>query len=213
MASLMKALGRIQFIIYRWLRPPSIDCPTGKLFPNEPLRTPPSNFHQPKKTDWDSYTREAEESFSLLEPPSSCSMGKLLFRKILNTSAKHYIPQGHIPNMIPNLTETAYRLIIERDTIRSSSPTHQQIPELNKQIRHNIADSNRRKWIQTVEPCSHKCNPSRLWSILKSLNGKCTVTPLNQPITFSSKTLTRNLKIATAFVKQFTSIVPYISDP
>ena len=33
---------------------------------------------------------------------SSCSTGQLLFCKILNTShAKHHIPQGHIPNMIP----------------------------------------------------------------------------------------------------------------
>ena len=40
---------------------------------------------------------------------------------ILNTSAKHHIPQGHIPNMIPNLTEITKRLLIERDILRSSS--------------------------------------------------------------------------------------------
>ena len=37
-------------------------------------------------------------------PPfcSSSSTGEVLFRKVLNTShAKHHIPQGHIPNMIP----------------------------------------------------------------------------------------------------------------
>ena len=49
--------------------------------------------------------------------------------------------------------------------------------------------------------------------MLKFLNGKCNVTPPNQIITFSFKTLTRNLEIATAFTKQFTSIVPHTSDP
>ena len=49
--------------------------------------------------------------------------------------------------------------------------------------------------------------------MLKSLNGKRTVTPPNQPITFSSKTLTRNIEIATAFAKQFASIVLHTSDP
>ena len=62
----------------------------------------------------------------------------------------------------------------------------------------------------TVEYCSHKCNPSRLWSIFKSLNGK---SPQNQPITFSTKTLTSHLEIATVFAKQFTSIVPHTSYP
>ena len=42
--------------------------------------------------------------------------------------------------------------------------------------------------------------------MLKCPNGKRAVTPPNQSITFSPKTLTRNLKIATAFAKQFTSI-------
>ena len=49
--------------------------------------------------------------------------------------------------------------------------------------------------------------------MLKFLNGKRSVSPPNQPITFSSKTLTRNLEIATAFAKQFTSIVPHTSNP
>ena len=49
--------------------------------------------------------------------------------------------------------------------------------------------------------------------MLKFLNGKRAVTPPNQPITFSYKTLTRNLEIATVFAKQFTLFVPQTSDP
>ena len=41
--------------------------------------------------------------------------------------------------------------------------------------------------------------------MLKFLNGKRAETSPNQPITFSSKTFTRNLDIATAFAQQFTS--------
>ena len=55
--------------------------------------------------------------------------------------------------------------------------------------------------------------PSRLLNIIKSLKGKRADTPPNQPISFSSKSLTRNVEIATAFDKQFTSAVPYTSDP
>ena len=79
------------------LRPPSNHCPTRKLFPNEP---PHRTFINLRKADWDSYTREAEESFTLMGQSSSCNTGELLFRKILNISAKHHIPQDHIPNVI-----------------------------------------------------------------------------------------------------------------
>ena len=58
-----------------------------------------------------------------------------------------------------------------------------------------------------------KRKPSRLWSMIKSLNGKRAETPPNQPITFSSKSLTRNVEAAKAFTKQFTSAVSHICDP
>ena len=56
---------------------------------------------------------------------------------------KHHIPQGHIPNMIPNFTGIAKRLIIERDTLRSTSSSDPHIKELNPQVHHNIKISNR----------------------------------------------------------------------
>ena len=90
------------------------------------------------------------------------------------------------------------------------SPSDGELSSVSAQI-HHIKISNRQKWIQTIESCSHKCNPSHLWSMLKSHIGKRAVTPNNQPITFYSKTLTHNLEIATAFAKQFTSIVPHTS--
>ena len=101
------------------LQPPSNHYPTRKLFQNGLPKTSPSHFHFPKKkTDWDSYTREAEESFVLLGFPSSCSTSEPLFHKILNISAKHHIPQGHILNIShPYLTEIAKPIIIERDAL------------------------------------------------------------------------------------------------
>ena len=39
-----------------------------------------------KKADWDSFAREAEESFGRLELPSFSSTGEPQFRKILNSS-------------------------------------------------------------------------------------------------------------------------------
>ena len=102
-------------------------------------------------------------------------------------------------------------LIVERDTLHSYSLIDLHLHELNTQICHNIADSNRQKCSNAVESCSHECNPSRLWGIIKSLNGKRAETPPNQPMIFSSKSLTPNGEIA--FSKHFTSPVPHSNDP
>ena len=55
--------------------------------------------------------------------------------------------------------------------------------------------------------------PSRIWSIIKYLDGKRAETPPNQPTTSYSKSFTHKVEIATAFAKQFTSAVSHISDP
>ena len=123
----------------------------SEVIPEPPHRT----FVNLKRPDRDSYTREAEESFALLLGlPSSCSTGELLFRKILNTFAKHHFPQGHIPNRIPNRTESATRLLIERDALRSSSPP---LPLLTHRYQNSSHKSTTSK-----EYFSHKCNISRL---------------------------------------------------
>ena len=130
------------------------------------------------------------------------------------TSTKHNIPLGHIPKMIPNITEIT-KWLIERNALRSSSPSDPHIQELNAQIHQNIKNSNRQKWTLTVESGSHKCNPSRLWSRIESVNGRRAETPPNQPVTISFKSVNRNVEIATAFATQFTSTVshiPYTSD-
>ena len=144
--------------------------------------------------------------------PLSCSTGEKVFRKVLTTASKHHIPQGRVPNYIPNLPDSTKQLIKQRDTIRSNTPNHPSIHELDQTITKEIDDANRKKWLESVEMSSHKHNTSHFWSIIKSLSGKSTKTSPNQPITFNNRTLTRDLEIATAFNKQFTSIVQHRSD-
>ena len=115
------------------LRPLTNDCPTRKFFLNEnPINSLSLIFTNLKKGE--------------LGLVHSCSGG--IFRSTYlsstylthlptgephpvpqnhNSSAKHHIPQGHIPNMIPNLTEISKRLIVERDALRSSSPSDPHI--------------------------------------------------------------------------------------
>ena len=134
--------------------------------------------------------------FAHLGLHSSCSAGKLQFRKILNSSAKN-----HIPNITPNFTEITSPLLFPHTHIYTNS-THKAATKLQIPLHRN-----------GPKPLNHAPTnvSSRLWGILKSPSGKRTKTPPNQPITFSSKSLTRKGEIATALTKQFISPVP--SDP
>ena len=49
---------------------------------------------------------------------------------------------------------------------------HYRIFAVDIEIGHNIVDSNGQEWTQTVESRSHKCNPIRLWKVIKYLNRK-----------------------------------------
>ena len=135
--------------------------------------------------------------FALSGLPSPCSAVQPQFHKILNSSAKHHIPQCHIHNMTHNFTETTKRLIDVPDAFRSPSPTDLYSHELNAQISHNFANSNIQNWTQTVESCSQK-------------RAK---TPCDQPITLSYKSLTCNGEIVTVFPKQITFPVLHYNDP
>ena len=83
------------------------------FFPEPPHHT----FTNFRKANWNSYTWETEEGFSNLELLSSCSTGEREFRRVITNASKKYIPRGHIPNNIPNLTDSSKRLIIERDSL------------------------------------------------------------------------------------------------
>ena len=179
------------------------------VFPEPPHHT----FTNFRKANWNSYTWETEEGFSNLELPTSCSTGEKELRRVINKASKKHIPRGHIPNMIPNLTNTSKRLINERDSLRRLDPTDPHISALDTQITQEIRNSNRQTWIHKVESCSHKHNPSQFFKLLKTLSGNRTTPPPNQPITFNTKTLTDNHAIATAFNKQFTSISRHSTDP
>ena len=165
-------------------------------FDSNPPKPPRHTYINLRKADWVTFRNETEAFFAQLEPPSSCGVGDTQFCRILLSVALHHVPKGHIPNFIPNLADSTKKLIRQRDTIRSTNPTDPQIQILDQQISRDTAESNRRKWIETVETCSHKYNASQFWNIINSLKAKRPPSIPNQPITFNQTTLSTPRAIA-----------------
>jgi hypothetical protein len=139
--------------------------------------------------------------------------GEQVFRKILITASNHNIPLGFRRNFIPGLPSTAIPLINQRDNLRKQNPSDPHITRLNSEIEVAIRVSSRQKWIDKLSDSTLKNNPTKFWSLLKSLSGKNVRPPRNQPIAFKDKALTKAKSISRAFCKQYTSAIPHTSNP
>ena len=186
-----------------------ISNPNQNLNPSRPFKT----FLNFQKANWDSFTNETENLFSNLPFPSSASINEHTFRQILLTASKHSVPAGFRKNHIPNFPPNVSPLIQERDTLRQTDPTNPRIVLLNNQISQLFSQHSKKKWQDTLSSSDPKTNPSKFWSLLKTLSGKRNNPPPNQPISFGPKTFTSSKDISNSFIKQFTSISRHQTNP
>ena len=64
----------------------------------EPPKLGPSCYTHFRKTNWDFFTSEFENSFRDLPPPTFCGKGEKMFRQILQKASRRNISRGNIPN-------------------------------------------------------------------------------------------------------------------
>ena len=137
------------------------------------LSAPPKHtFTNFRRARWNDYLEETEADFAGLPLPASCEAGEVVFRKVLLKASLHHIPQGNVPHFIPKLSDEARALIRQRDSLRSTHPTHPQLGNLEQQVASEISNSKRLAWVSTVEQCSLGQDSGRYWSLLKTLSGK-----------------------------------------
>ena len=98
----------------------------------------------------------------------------------------------------------------ERDLIRETDPTAPALMKLNKEINKGINDHKREKWRDTVENIDSKTESSKLFKLIKNLNGGSKANN-NQAIKFKGKYISNPKKIADSFNKQYSSVVRHTS--
>ena len=161
------------------------------------------------KANWEDFTKLTEEEFSKSRKPTDVQKGEKWFRKIVNKVSKLCIPQGRIKSVYPEIPREAAELIKQRDELRSTDPTCENITQLNKDITDLVTNHRREKWRKSVEEIDRNCS-AKLFKLIKRLNGKSCATG-SQPIKFKGKYISNPSKIADKFNKQFTSVVEHKS--
>ena len=163
--------------------------------------------------DWDAFQAKTERLFSTARDPTSTTEGVKTFNRIINKTSNKTIPTGHRKNCRPGLSPELRRLISDRDRLRQQDHNDPTLPDLNRQITQRTQDEALKTWTEHVTSCNHTTNPSKFFRLLRSLSGKSTNPPPNQPINFDNKPYTKASAIASRFTKQFTCIKTHRQDP
>jgi hypothetical protein len=129
------------------------------------------------------------------------------------TASKHCIPSDHRKDYTPGLPRGAVPLVNRRDKLRRSDPLDPEIAGLNSNINDIICDSSRKAWADILELCGPRANTTKFWGLLRNLSGKHACQPLNQPITFGRKILTKPQSITKGFNHQYTSVCVHKQNP
>ena len=174
----------------------------------QPQRSENITYINFKKADWEKFENETEKEFDKLPSPSDIYKGEKTFRAILNKVSKLTIPHGRIKDILSEVPTEAVIKMKERDRLRESDPLSPEINQLNKDINNCITNHKREKWRETV---SEKMTSTKLFKLIKHLNGGNCKASENEGIRFKGKYITTPKKIANAFNKQYTSIVRHIS--
>ena len=182
-----------------------------------PTRTRKSytNFN---KANWTLFTTLAEELFQDIPAPVTSSGGTKTFNATLLTASKRSIPAGFRKDFNPALSSEVRDLIETRDHRRHVDPADPSITILNAEITRITTDTARSKWRDTVSSLSHRTHPKKFWNLIKSLSGKSSRQPPNQPISFlkvdgNHCTCTKPSAIANRFNKAFTTTSTHKHNP
>ena len=163
------------------------------------------------KAKWDKFQKETEDKFSALSIPTDVYQAEKKFRQIINNASKHNIPQGRIQNIIPSVPTEAAVKIKERNELRATNPTSDQIPVLNREIEGLTRKYRTDKWHEYISSFDGKTRVGKLFKAIKAVNGSTTSTP-NQAINFHGKPVLKAKAISQLFNKQYSSVVTHKSN-
>lgn len=174
----------------------------------DPVKSDFRNFINFNKADWDKFTNITEEKFQNQPTPDNIHHAEKMFRDIINKASKRTIPGGRIKDVIPEIPTATANKIKTRDSIRTDNPNSPDIATLNREILNEINIHRKTKWREKVADI--KCS-SKLFKLIKNLNGKNGQTNNNQAIRFKGKYLSSANDISNGFNKQYNSVVRHLS--
>ena len=111
-----------------------------------------------------------------------------------------------IKDIISEIPTTTADKIKARDNMRKTNPNNPEITTINNEISNEIRDHRNNKWKEFISSINRRTESSKIFKIIKKLNGGKPEANPNQGIKFKDKTLTKPKQIANAFNKQFGSV-------
>ena len=155
------------------------------------------------KADWQGFQASTEASFDKLPLPKSAIKGEKLFRRIVTSAAKRFIPSGRIPEIRPNFPRDAAILADERDELRKTSPMDPRVKTLTDDINKKVQAHCRQKWEEHLQQCNLNTGVKKLWKTIKGLSNPQRQEK-NQTISFNGIPAVSDQRCVNLFNQQFT---------
>ena len=93
----------------------------------------------------------------------------------------------------------------ERDDLRKVDPASPRLSTMNDEITKVTSEHKRIQWREFVESIDHRTDSTKLWRMIKGIDGKSKQTAENEGITFTGRPHTSPKRIANSFNRQFTA--------
>ena len=129
------------------------------------------NYVNPKKTNWERYSKDIEETLSTEPNPTDCQQGEKILRAAILKAASHHIPSGrHNLDHTEALPADIVDMMSARDDLRSRDPTSPALSQMNDEINQAKNRHKRDKWgtfleTLTTSPLLQNCGElSRHWT-------------------------------------------------
>ena len=168
------------------------------------------------KANWPAYTADIEHALSTERIRETVHKeAKFLTSVIKNASGRH-IPSGLIKNYVPQLSETARRIMKEHEELGKKAATRANTTQrktLSDELAEEINRCKREKWIEHVEKAATDPHKAQLWKLLKKLDGRSAPEARNA-IKFNGKSTFKPDRCATLFNDMFASAAGHVAkDP
>ena len=158
--------------------------------------------------DWSVFKEEVEKSCVSLAEEKNLTRRVQRFNDILTDAAKKHVGKTK-PGKKNNsfITPTVRAALKKRNQFRQKISTHRkEWLEACKEAQEEINNSKEESWKDLLESAIEEVDDSRMWKIIKSLNGSPATNSPNEAMSHNGKTITSNKRKADIFSQHYAAV-------
>ena len=158
--------------------------------------------------DWNAFRQEAEATCDTFTSEQNATVRVLRFNTALIEAAQKHVGKTKPgPRTKTHMTPTVRAALKKRNKLRKDVKNNRQAwLDACKEAQEEINNAKEDSWRDLLEDTMEEANDSKLWGVIKSLNGTPETNSPNEAMKHKGKTITSSEKKAEIFAKHYASV-------